>query len=230
MSRFRLLIMIILPLILNIFLTPMIVILGVSLTEFLSSPTYYIYAYGFILWSIYHVFLFFLTYYFLKAEKETLKQLIGPITDKTWQSIVTVSGLLILSIILFQLIEATLSNLIYGPDSWEQFLNEYQRLPLGIIIYGIVVTSLTAGICEEVVWRGYIQTRLESLFKGRILLAVTIQALIFGLWHSVSLHTLFTAIYGLVAGIIYSKTRRLIPIMIGHWLGDVISFSAMYFM
>ncbi|MEM3584698.1 MAG: type II CAAX endopeptidase family protein [Nitrososphaerales archaeon] len=227
--RFHVAIIAVSPLILNILMTPMIIISVVSLTEFLKNPTYYIYAYGFILWSVYHIFLVSLVYRFLKIEKESLKEIIGSMKAKAWLSIATIVGLLGLSILIFQVVEPIVTNLLYGPRMWEQFLTEYRRLPLAFALYGILITSLTAGVCEEIVWRGYLQTRLERIFNGRILIAITIQAILFGLWHSISLHTIFTAIFGFIFGLVYAKMRRLMPLMISHWLGDTIGFSTMYF-
>ncbi|MEM3385751.1 MAG: CPBP family intramembrane glutamic endopeptidase, partial [Nitrososphaeria archaeon] len=110
----------------------------------------------------------------------------------------------------------------------KQLLNEYKRIPLSSAIYGIAITSLTAGISEEIVWRGYLQTRFERMLRGKVLTAIILQAILFGLWHSISVHTLFTAIFGFIYGSVYAKTKRLIPVMVSHWLGDVIGFSTMY--
>ncbi|MEM3066486.1 MAG: CPBP family intramembrane glutamic endopeptidase [Nitrososphaerota archaeon] len=197
--------------------------------EFFENPTYYIYAYGLVLWSVYHVFLAGLALRFFKSEGQNLKEIIGPVKGRLWFTILTVALLLGLSIMLFQIIEPHVSNLVYGPDTWKQFLSEYKRIPLALVVYGILVTSLTAGICEEIVWRGYLQTRFERLFGGKILAAVLLQAVLFGFWHSISVHTLFTAVFGFVCGLVYAKIRRLVPIMVSHWLGDVIGFSMMYF-
>lgn len=227
--RFHIMVMAVLPLILNILMTPMIIISVVSLTEFLKSPAYYIYAYGFILWSFYHVFLVLLAYWFLKTEWASLKEIRGPLKEKGWLSTCIILGLLALSLVIFQVVEPLVNDVIYGPNMWKQFLSEYKRVPLTLALYGILVTSLTAGVCEEIVWRGYLQTRLVSKLGGRIWTAITIQAVLFGLWHSISVHTIFTAMFGFIYGLVYARTIRLAPIMISHWLGDVIGFSTMYF-
>jgi membrane protease YdiL (CAAX protease family) len=219
-----------LPLILNILVTPIVIISAVSLPEFLKSSTYYVYTHGFILWSIYHVSLTGLTLKFFKAENESVRGIIGPLRGELRLTILIIAMLLGLSILLFQIIEPYVTDLIYGPEAWKQFLNEYKRVPLALAVYGIAVTSLTAGICEEIVWRGYLQTRLKRLLHGKVFTAILLQAVLFGFWHSVSVHTLFTAIFGFIHGVVYAKTRRLAPIMVSHWLGDVIGFSTMYFM
>ena len=81
--RFHILVMAILPLVLNNLVTPILITSVVSLTEFLKRPYYYIYMYGFILWSLYHVLLVLLAYRFLKTEKDSLKEIIGPLKGKS---------------------------------------------------------------------------------------------------------------------------------------------------
>jgi membrane protease YdiL (CAAX protease family) len=218
----------ILPLILNILITPMIIISIISLEEFLKTPFYYTYMYGPILWSIYHIFLTSLVYYFLKSEGESLKEIIGPFKNKILLMIMVFS-LIGLSIVLFQIIEPIMSDVLYGQGMWNQMINEYKRIPLTLAIYSILITPLTAGICEEIIWRGYLQTRLIHKFRNNSWVAILIQAILFGLWHSISIHTLFTAIFGFIYGFIFMKTKKLIPIMVSHWLSDIISFYFMYF-
>lgn len=227
--RFHIIIVAILPLVLNILVTPILITTTVSLTEFLKRPSYYIYMYGFVLWSLYHIFLVLLVYRFIKAEGGSLKEIVGLIKGKTKLSITIVLGLLTLSVIVFQIIEPIVNAVIYGLDTWKQFLNESRRIPFAIHLYGIIVTSLTAGICEEIIWRGYLQTRLVRKFGCKTWIAITIQAALFGLWHSISVHTIFTALFGAIYGWVYAKTKRLMPIIISHWLGDVIGFTTMYF-
>jgi membrane protease YdiL (CAAX protease family) len=59
--------------------------------------------------------------------------------------------------------------------------------------------------------------------------AIALQAILFGLWHSISILTLFSIVIGLACGYAYAKTGRLIPIMISHWLGDTIGLTTIYF-
>ncbi|MEM1508190.1 MAG: type II CAAX endopeptidase family protein [Candidatus Bathyarchaeia archaeon] len=230
MIRSHVFVLSILPLILNILVTPMVIISAVSLPEFLKSSLYYIYAYGLVLWSIYHVLLAGLTLWFFRTEKQSVKEIMGPVRGRLWLTTLMIVVLLGLSIVFFQIIEPHVTDLVYGPGMWKQFLSEYKRIPLALAVYGIAVTSLTAGICEEIVWRGYLQTRFQRLFGGKILAAILLQAVLFGFWHSISVHTLFTAIFGFIYGLVYAKTWRLVPIMVSHWLSDFIGFLIMYFM
>lgn len=167
--------------------------------------------------------------YFLKNESTPLKEIIGPLKNNTSHFILTILGLISLSIIIFQIIEPIASNMIYGFGMMKQMISEYKEIPLFSVFYTILITSLTAGIFEEIIWRGYIQTRLEYKFRSKKLIAIIIQAILFGLWHGPSIHAIFTAIFGFALGFIYAKTKKLIPIIVSHWIGDVIGFSIMFF-
>jgi membrane protease YdiL (CAAX protease family) len=229
MLRSHVLVLSLLPLILNNLVTPIVVVSAVSLPEFLKNPIYYIYMYGFVLWSVYHVLLAWVVFRFLKTEKENVRSMVGSVRDRPWLTALLVVTLLSFSVLLFQVIEPHIMDLVYGSGAWKRTLSEFRKLPLVMVIYGLAITSLTAGICEEIVWRGYLQTRFERLLHGRIWTAILLQALLFGFWHGVSLFTLFPILIGIVCGYVYAKTRKLIPIMISHWLGDVIGFITMYF-
>ncbi|MEM2928901.1 MAG: hypothetical protein QXP60_08050 [Nitrososphaerota archaeon] len=116
--------------------------------------------YGPILGSIYHVFLTLLVYYFLRSEGDSFKDIIGSFKNKTWLLTIMVIILIGLSILLFQIIEPIMSDVLYGQGMWNQMISEYKRIPLTLALYGILITPLTADVCEEIVWRKYIQTRL----------------------------------------------------------------------
>ena len=46
-----------------------------------------------------------------------------------------------------------------------------------------VAVSITAGVCEELAFRGFLQRQLHSL-TGNIVVAVVAQGVVFGLFHS----------------------------------------------
>jgi len=228
MVRNHVLILSILPLLLNYLITPMIVISVISLPRFLEDPAYYIYIYGFILWPIYHIILVGMALSFFRMEKESIRGILGPVRDRPWFTIFMITVLLGLSILLFQIIEPRVIDLVYGPGAWEKTLIGFRSLPPAITIYSLAITPLTAGVCEELIWRGYLQTRFERLLHGRIWAAITLQAILFGLWHGISIIAPFSIIIGLACGYAYAKTKRLIPIMISHWLGDIIGLITIY--
>jgi membrane protease YdiL (CAAX protease family) len=228
MLRTRVLILSVLPLILNGLATPAIVISLTSLPRFLEDPFYYIYTYGYFLWPVYHVLLAGIALWFIKTERESVREVIGPVMDRPWLTAFLTIALLGFSLALFQLVQPLVTKLIYGPEAWERVLSGFRRLWQSIGAYSLVVPPITAGVCEELVWRGYLLTRFERLLR-RTWMAILLQAIFFGLWHGASLFTLFSVIMGLVAGFVYAKTRTLVPIMVSHWLADLSGLAFMYF-
>jgi len=104
--------------------------------------------------------------------------------------------------------------------TWREVVGE---LPLWSKAYLVAVAPLTAGIFEEVFWRGYGLAKLEEYVGTKRALAV--QALAFGVWHGISLHAVATALVGLLYGYVYAKRRRLLAISAAHVVADVIGFS-----
>jgi membrane protease YdiL (CAAX protease family) len=133
-----------------------IVISVISLPRFLKNPAYYIYMYGFILWPTYHIILVGMALNFFGVEKESIRGILGPVRDRPWLTVFLITVLLGPSILLFQIIEPRVIDLVYGPGAWEKTLIGFRSLPPAITIHSLAITPLTAGICEELIWRGYL--------------------------------------------------------------------------
>jgi membrane protease YdiL (CAAX protease family) len=89
----------------------------------------------------------------------------------------------------------------------------------------LLFTTLSAGIIEELLFRGYLMPRLQLLLK-RAWLTIIISSLIFGLSHY-SYGSLSQMINPLFIGLIfawhYQKYRNIKVLMICHFLIDLIS-------
>ena len=85
-----------------------------------------------------------------------------------------------------------------------------------------IVVSSAAGVCEELVFRGYLQRQLWSLTKN-LPAALLLQAFIFSVGHIYQgwKPALVTAIYGLVFGLVAAWRRSIIPGAIAHAIIDV---------
>ena len=68
-----------------------------------------------------------------------------------------------------------------GPGGAKTVDSLLPRSLLEILIW--TATSITAGVCEEMAFRGYLQRQLHAL-SGNIAVAVLAQGLVFGLFHS----------------------------------------------
>ena len=99
----------------------------------------------------------------------------------------------------------------------------------------LVVAWTTAAFGEELLFRGFLQTRLTALFGGRtlaIIAAILLQAVLFGLGHlGLGIRGAVTAgVIGVVYGTIYVVNgRNLWPLIIAHGITDSISLVALYY-
>jgi membrane protease YdiL (CAAX protease family) len=92
-----------------------------------------------------------------------------------------------------------------------------------------VFLSLTAGICEETAFRGYLITRLKLFGKSKSwIIPLIISSLVFGIGHTYQGvgGFIMISIYGLMFGILYIKTGSIWPCVIAHFFQD---FSALFF-
>jgi len=87
-----------------------------------------------------------------------------------------------------------------------------------------VALSVTAGICEEIVYRGYLQTQLLA-FTGSPAVAVLGQAVLFGVSHGYQgVQSVITiTVYGALFGLLAWWRRSLRPGMIAHAWTDIFS-------
>ncbi len=115
-----------------------------------------------------------------------------------------------------------------GWDSWlgpghERSVNAY--LPRGFAEVPLwIALSLTAGFCEELVFRGYFQRQFTAFTRSRAL-GLLLQAVLFGVAHGYQgiaatiKITLFGALYGCLA----MWRRSLRPGMVAHAWADIYS-------
>jgi uncharacterized protein len=82
--------------------------------------------------------------------------------------------------------------------------------------------SITAGICEELAFRGYLQQQLHAL-GGGVVAAVLGQGLIFGLVHSYQgwKNVVVICVLGILFGALFAWRRNLRANIIVHAWGDI---------
>ncbi len=126
-----------------------------------------------------------------------------------------------------------LEGLFKTPD--ESFLDEV-RGNLWLYLYFVVVVAwLAQGLGEELLFRGFIMTRLAQMFRLNRTAwgaAVLIQGVLFGLMHGYQgvAGMISAAAAGVVFGIGYLMTgRNLLPCVIAHALCGMVLSSVLYF-
>jgi membrane protease YdiL (CAAX protease family) len=91
-----------------------------------------------------------------------------------------------------------------------------------------VILSVTAGICEETGFRGYVLTKL-NLFLNNWYLTVVISSLCFGLGHFYQGvgGVILTGTYGLLFCLLFIWRKSLIPGIFAHFLQDLTALFAL---
>jgi membrane protease YdiL (CAAX protease family) len=105
----------------------------------------------------------------------------------------------------------------------------YAFLPHGFHLFAALVLGITAGFCEEVLFRAFLMTQFAKAGYGKAI-QVFIPGLAFGLAHAGYLNQGFlvwlgialpTAFLGMMWGVAYLLGRRsLLPTIVAHFLND----------
>jgi len=87
-----------------------------------------------------------------------------------------------------------------------------------------LAVAATAGFCEEVIFRGYLQRQLGAL-AGSVWLGILFQGVVFGASHGYegSQRMVLIAVYGLMFGLLAHWRKSLRPGMMAHFMWDTIS-------
>jgi membrane protease YdiL (CAAX protease family) len=91
-----------------------------------------------------------------------------------------------------------------------------------------LVLSATAGFCEEIMFRGYLQQQFRAATRSTAA-AIVLQAVVFGIAHAYQggRRIILIAVYGALFGMLAAWRKSLRPGMIGHAMQD--SFSGIAF-
>jgi len=109
---------------------------------------------------------------------------------------------------------------LLGPSSARSVDILLPRTLLEMVVW--IGVSLTAGFCEEAVFRGYLQKQFHVL-TGNAAIAVLTQALLFGLAHAYQgvKNVIVITVLGILYGLLALGRRNLRPGMIAHAWSDV---------
>lgn len=113
-------------------------------------------------------------------------------------------------------------NLMVRPSHVKPLAFMSPHGPVEIALW--VMMSLTAGFCEELVYRGYLQRQIAAL-TGSASLAVLAQAVIFGAghWYQGIGMVFVIAVLGALFGILAHWRKSLRPGMISHAWSDILN-------
>lgn len=164
----------------------------------------------------------FLLWFVLRVERLPLTS-IG-LKRPTWLTVVSGIGLLVVSSYVVAPLVAPLQNLL-GTEGIQAGLDQIASMPP----WFRVVVGATAGVIEEIFYRGYAIERLTTI-TGRAWLGGLISAVVFGLVHIPEWGLGFALAadlpFGLLAAAFYLWRRDLLANMLAHSTGVVMAMLA----
>ncbi|WOX05403.1 CPBP family intramembrane glutamic endopeptidase [Microbulbifer pacificus] len=90
----------------------------------------------------------------------------------------------------------------------------------------IGVLAVTAGVCEELLFRGFLQPWIASFSTP--LVGLLVASVVFGLLHyASSIYFLITAVMGLILGAVYWLSESLLTVIVWHGVYDLIALGVL---
>ena len=121
-------------------------------------------------------------------------------------------------------------NIIVGDESASGKMTELIKIFKANFLL-MIITCMTAGITEELIFRGYIQPRIENIFNSSYA-SIIITNIIFGLVHFTygSVSQIIVPIgIGLVFSFFYKKYQNIYLLIFVHFLFDFLILLPNYF-
>jgi len=153
----------------------------------------------------------------------SLRTLAGRIAPD-WRSILRDLGLAVAYLIAANIILGILSALlarILGPSQGGLLKNLLPHGALENVIF--LLLALTAGICEETIFRGYLQRQFTAWTRNAAA-GIVLQGVVFGAAHAYQglNQVILIAVYGCLFGLLALWRKSLRPGMMAHFVQDAI--------
>lgn len=156
----------------------------------------------------------------LRLRKQPMRILLGENWGGTRQ-ILRDLGIGIVFLIASNLVLSLISHLLKAvPNAATMGL--LPHTPAEIAVFSVL--TVTAGICEEMIFRGYLQRQFSVFFKSAAV-GVVLQGIMFGASHGyqTTKFMLIILVYGVMFGLMAQSRRSLRPGMFAHFLQDLIT-------
>jgi CAAX protease family protein len=154
----------------------------------------------------------------LRLRKRPIRILLG----ENWggaRQILRDLGIAVLFLVTSNLVLSLISHLLKAaPNAAIRSL--LPHTPAEIAVYSLL--TVTAGICEEIIFRGYLQRQFSVFFKSAAA-GVVLQGIMFGASHGYQglKFMVIIVVYGVMFGLLAQSRRSLRPGMIAHFLQDL---------
>lgn len=161
-----------------------------------------------------------LTIYTKKDIKETFKlRLCKP-------KFIVGGFIMSLGAIILGMVISTIMSMIFE-SSAQGVAESMDYLLTDNILKMLLVVAVAPAICEELLFRGFLLSSLESKIKPKN--AILIVAIVFGVFHMSIVKFLTTALLGYVFAYIAHNSKSIIPGMIMHFINNALSCIVMFY-
>ncbi len=176
-------------------------------------------------------FLLALVLWGARLSGTSLRQLLGVRRDgavEMWTDFAIAIGFWLSSLIVLGAVASLLRLAHLHPEDIRGVVTQMAPASLGELAIWIAL-SISAGICEEMIFRGYLQQQFTALTR-RIWLGIAISAVFFGLSHGYegASGMLLIVLYGSFFGILAYRRRSLRAGMFAHAWHDSVSGFVLY--
>ena len=93
------------------------------------------------------------------------------------------------------------------------------------LLWLIIVVCITPAVCEEMLFRGYVQRTLERTLGMK---SVFITGVIFGLYHMQPLNLVSLSFLGILIGYFYYRSKSLVPCIFAHFTNNLLAVLSLY--
>lgn len=147
-----------------------------------------------------------------------LRDLVGPLWSfaKCLEDFAVAVGFLFVSYITL-----TVASHLLQPETNAAIISILPQSRAEVAAY--LAMAISAGITEELIFRGYLMRQITALF-GNLPVAIVLQGAIFGASHGYQgwKRMIILSIFGILFGLLADWRRSLRPGMIGHGLSDAL--------
>jgi membrane protease YdiL (CAAX protease family) len=141
---------------------------------------------------------------------------LGPSTASPLSIAIFAAGAVALS----QFCSTTIETLGLESPTIQYISDALINLSPKLLIVAVVVIGILPGLAEELLCRGYIQTRLSQRWGRRISILIT--ALLFGILHMDPWQSTFAFALGLYLGLIVERTGSIRPAIVCHVVNNTL--------
>lgn len=154
----------------------------------------------------------------LRLRKQSMRILLGEHWGGARQIPVDI-GIGVLFLIASNLVLSLIGHLLKAsPNSAVRSILPHTAAQIAVYF----LLTVTAGVCEEIIFRGYLQRQFSFFFKNAVV-GIILQGVIFGASHGYQgpKYMLIIVVYGVLFGALAQQRRSLLPGMIAHFLQDL---------